>query len=194
MGKFSQIEKKFSRIEAKSVWKFSWKSLYQDSISKLQRLYMYILWKCLYWCVHFCTLIIHVCTMKFAYTHCTMPSSTGRSTNVICSRRNFLENFRSFWQIPSNRKNSLGSKQNLYQNFREKFLWGFDFKITAFLHVHSLEVSVLMCTQMYTFVHLSYMCTLWHLYTLIPQSTHPLKMTTARSRFHYLDENFLKFL
>ena len=47
-GQILSNRKKFSRIEAKSVSTFPWKSSYQILISKLQRFYMYILWKCLY--------------------------------------------------------------------------------------------------------------------------------------------------
>ena len=78
--------------------------------------------------------------------------------------------------------------------FLTKFVLGFDFKITPFLHVHSLEESVLMCTHMYTFVHLSYMtlCTLWHVYTLIPQCTHTLKIENQKQSVPLNRRNFLE--
>ena len=103
-----------------------------------------------------------------------------------------------FGQILSNRKNSLGSKQNLYQNFLEKVLVKFwlpnysVFTCTCFGSV---------CTDVYTYVHfctLSYMCTLWHVYTLIPQCTDSLKIDNCEKSVplhrQKLLENFPSFL
>ena len=60
----------------------------------------------------------------------------------------------SFGQILSNRKKILSDRSKIcIKIFLKKFLSSFDCQITAYLHVHALEVSVLMCTHMYTFVH-----------------------------------------
>ena len=95
---------------------------------------------------------------------------------------NFGFEFRSediwcFGQILSNRKkNSLGSKQNLYQNFLEKVCIRIRFQNYS---VFTCTFFGSVCTDVYTFVHLSYMCTLWHVHTLITQCTH--RSTTDNS-------------
>ena len=190
MGKFSQIEK--NSLGSKQ-------NLHQNFLEKVCiriRFQNYSVFTCtffgsvctnVYTNVHFCTLIIHVHTMTFIYTHSAKHSSTkddNRQKSVPLLRRKFLKKISKFLRITAEfsriKKNSHGSTRNMYQNLFQtilsnfgfeprskdilsfgqilsnrkkfsrivaksikislkKFLSDLDFKITAFLHVHSLK-------------------------------------------------------